>query len=453
MTEIKSDEFGTQIMHYKSDRSGEYFQDLTEGITQLGSDGFSPEGLTNFLTFRYPIFNMTMFKGWQRVPFGSSLKDGEFTTYWYPKFENRKIPFNKALLTAEELLIETIKKLTDSRKIAIMVSGGIDSSLIVAMVRKIYPNREIHTYSAGFYGDDEFEYSRDIAKLFNTIHKEVLLNKEDYIGHDSLLRPLIKHKGEPLHPNEIALAEAEKMAISDGCEIALCGEGADDIFGGYGQNLRMYINYQRDIPFLEFFLNNYRYFALEKRGEYINDEYLVDDVNLLNSVIDEDEMPDDIRNVVFYITQKFHTPGLITRGTNAMKFNGLELGFPYINMELVDFVNSLPFEYKLHWKSKKHEEEAANMNFREISENMDIPKYMLKIIAEKYLPYKIIYRKKYGFPVPFEKWFGDLKKWQLFPDIFKTKDIHELTGWEKFMLINLNTFLEVFDEFNSASCR
>lgn len=453
MAEIKSDEFGTRITYYKTNWMGDYFQSLPEGVAEFGSGGFSPEGITSFLTFRYPISNLTMFRDWQKIPCGSKLVNGKVTTYWYPRFENRQISFNKAMTVIEDLLVETIRKLSESRVIAIPMSGGIDSSLIVALARKIYPNKNIYTYSAGFHGDDEFEHSRIVAKLFNTIHKEVVLTKEDFIGSNSLLKPLIKRKGEPLHPNEIALAEAENTAKNDGCEIALCGEGGDDIFGGFGQNLRMYINYKKDTPFIEFFLNNYRYFTLEKRRKIVRDEYLVDDFSLLSSVINEDEVPDDLRNVVFYLTQKFHTPGLIIRGANAMRFNDLELGFPYINMELVNFVNSLPFEYKLHWKSKRHEGESTGMNFREISERLDIPKYILKKIAERYLPHQIIYRKKYGFPVPFDKWLGDLNKWSLNPEIFKTNDIHEFSGWEKFMLINLNTFLETFHEFDSISRR
>lgn len=444
---MKSSKFGEEITYYQEDNFKNNSKRLKDLLLDNGFKDFSPEGITSYFTFRYPIGDLTMFNGYKKVPYGSKIESRKIVNYWYPKFEERRISFKEAKERVEDLLIKSIKKLTKDKKIAILFSGGIDSSLIVAICRKIYPNKKIYTYSAGFYGEDEFEYSRLVVRKFNTLHKEKILSKEDYIGENSLLKPLIRQKSEPLHPNEIALAEVEKMAKEDGCEIAICGEGADDIFGGYGQNLRMYLNYKGDRPFFKFFLDNYRYFSLEDRKKIVKEKYLVDDFKLLNLFLDEKEMPVDIRNKVFYFIQKAHTPGLIIRGINAIRFNNLEPAFPYLNSELVNFVNSLPFKFKVHWKSKEHERKAQNINFREISEKMDIPKYILKKIAEKFLPYKIVYRKKYGFPVPFENWFKNLKKWPLNPEIFRTDDISNFNGWKKFMIINLNTFIEEFNKY------
>ena len=329
------------------------------------------------------------------------------------------------------------------------MSGGVDSSLIVALCRKLLPDVELFTYSAGFYGEDEFEYSRLVAQELDTNHKEKILYKEDYIGKNSLLIPLIKHKGEPLHPNEIALANIERIAKRDGCDIFLCGEGADDIFGGYGQNFRMYMNYKNIKPFFKFFLENYRYFTIEEKNFLLHSDYNIDDYEILMNVLNQNEIPKDIKNYVPYFTQKVHTIGLITRGYNAMSFNNLTPGFPFINMELVNFVNSIPFKYKVKWKDKNSKKQATGLNFREISEYLDIPKFILKKLAEKYLPNKIIYRPKYGFPVPFDLWFEELKEWDLHEEIFKSNDLSKLNGWKKFMIINLNTFFNEFIKYRN----
>lgn len=448
---MKSSKFGEEITYYQANNFKNNFKRLVNLISKNGFKNFNPKGITSYLTFRYPVGDLTMFNGYKKVPCGCKIENKKIITEWYPKFKEKKIFFEKAKKIVEELLIKSIKRLTKEKKFAILFSGGVDSSLIVALCRKIYPNRKIYTYSAGFYGDDEFEYSRLIVKKFNTYHKEKVLSQEDYIGENSLLRPLIRYKAEPLHPNEIALAEVEKIAKEDKCDVALCGEGGDDIFGGYGQNLRMYLNYteKEDKPFFKFFLDNYRYFSLEDSKKIIKEKYLVDDFKLLNSFLNKTEMPEDIRNKVFYFIQKVHTPGLIIRGSNAIRFNNLEFGFPYLDAELVNFVNSLPFGYKLYWKSKRHEKEAKNMYFRELSEKMDTPKYILKKVAEKYLPHKIIYRKKYGFSVPFDKWFKNLKEWSLSKEIFKTNNISQFNGWKKFMIINLNTFIEEFNKYKT----
>ena len=68
-------------------------------------------------------------------------------------------------------------------------------------------------------------------------------------------------------------------------------------------------------------------------------------------------------------------------------------------------------------------------------------------MAEEYLPREIIYRKKVGFPVPFELWFQNDKIWDLDEHVFRTKDISNLSGWKKFMVINLDTFIKIFNAY------
>lgn len=441
-TILKSSIFGEKLAYYNSTGTAISFPDSL--YVNPGDFSLSPQGITSFLSFRHPIGDWTMFNEIKKVPCGAEVKDGKQRYYWYPRFGRASVSLEEALDTIESLLLKAIKKIADNKAIAIPLSGGVDSSMVVALCRKLYPDRKIGTYSAGFYGDDEFEYARLVAKLFKTAHKERVLGREDYIGKNSLLKPLIRLKGAPLHPNEIALAAVEVMAKEDGYEIAICGEGSDDIFGGYGQNLRMYLNYDGRKPFFEYFLDNYRYIEKSVRSKMVREDYLCDDYKLLMKAMVDEEIPSDIENKVFYFIQKIHTPGLIIRGINAMNFAGLEPGFPYANNELVDFVNSLPFDYKVRWKSAEHKKMADGMYFRDITEKLDTPKFILKKLAEKYLPSQVIYRTKHGFPVPFDKWLGDIKVWPLNQEVFLSNDISSLKGWEKFMLINLNAFTEVF---------
>jgi asparagine synthetase B (glutamine-hydrolysing) len=444
MTEIKSSPFGSKIQYYYRNFD-KVSDDLTGLIKENGIDKFSPYGISSFFTFRFPIGDLTMFKDYFKIPSGSELINNKIKTYWYPQFESIDISLELAIKKVEELLLSSIKTLiAGKKKIGFAMSGGVDSSLIVALCRKLLPDANLYTYSAGFYGEDEFEYSRLVAEKLDTNHTEKILYKEDYIDKKSLLIPLIKHKGEPLHPNELALANIERLAKKERCDIFLCGEGADDIFGGYGQNFRMYLNYKKEEPFFKFFLDNYRYFTSKDKDLLLHKEYIINDYEILMKALNREEFPKSIKNYVPYFTQKVHTIGLITRGINAMTYNNLTPGFPFINMELVNFVNSLPFKYKVKWKDKESKKKAIDLNFREISENLDIPKFILKKISEKYLPKKVIYRPKYGFPVPFDLWFKKLNDWNLNEEIFKTTDISNLSGWKKFMIINLNTFINEF---------
>lgn len=438
---MKSDKFGENITYYKDDKIIK--NDIANFVKRNKFKSFSAEGITSYLTFRHPIHNLTMFSEYQKVPFGIKKNDEK----WFPKFGGCNDDLDIAQKKVENLLLDSIKKLTKGLdKIGVTISGGVDSSLIAAMVRKLYPDKKVYSYCAGFYGDDEFEYAKIVAIENNFIHKEIILGKDDFIGENSILADLIEFKGAPLHPNELPLAVLERQAKNDGMEIVLCGEGADDIFGGYGQNFRMYLDYDYKESFFKYFLNNYRYFSLDDR-KIIKDEYLVDDFELLLACMDVKEIDNNIENWAIYFTQRFHTPGLITRGANAMRFNEFPLGFPFIDNKLVDYVNSLPFEYKVAWISEKDKKVAQKSTFRDLSEKHDIPKMILKKVAEKYLNNQIIYRSKKGFPVPFDQWLSELKTWDMNKKVFKNNDISSFSGWKKFMLINLNTFIDIFENY------
>jgi len=422
-------------------------EDLGKTIRRDGFGTFTPEGITSYLSFRYPVLHHTMFEGYRTLDCGEVMHKGRIYAYWRPDLDTSiDVTEEEAIESVRRLLVRSVGRLIHGKKrIGITVSGGVDSSLITAIVKKEFPDREVHTYSIGFYGDDEFEYSDKVASLFSDSHNKFVLGKDDYIGENSLLRPLIERKCYPLHPNEIALAYGERKAREDGCEIVLCGEGADDIFGGYGINLRLYLDLQNsdDDDIVPFFMDRYRYFSLEEQRRFIRDEFLVDDLQFFRAVKDEASYPDDIHNEIFYFTQRLHTPGLIERGANALGLNGFGDGFPFIDPELVDYANSLPFDMKVHWKDG-HSDTTATMPAAELTEVLDTPKHVLKRVAEHYLPEGIIYRKKKGFPVPFDEWLGDLEELDLDPEFFRTNDVRGLSGWKKFMLINLDTFLRMF---------
>ncbi len=432
---------------YKEESSGLRAKNLFSLVAENGFDDFSAHGIASYFSFRHPILQYTMFNGISKYDAQpGSLIPSEV---WKPIFSDHTLGenlFEKAIIAkVEEKLLRAIEKLAGSKKrIGVTLSGGLDSSLILSMLRSMYPDAEILTYSIGFYGDDEFEYSRDAAARFSTRHWEKVLTAEDFIGKDSIMKPLIMRKCAPLHPNEIALALAERQAKRDACDVVFCGEGADDIFGGYGRNLRMYLRYLPSQDYCEFLLSRYRYFKRDDVAGLIRDEYLLDDAQLLKGIFEEAECPADARNRMLYFIQRIHTRGLIERGMNALGFAGCAPAIPFIEPEMVEYANSLPFDLHVKWKDGFSDAHFMGMDPTIISEKYDTPKYLLKKVAEAYLPHHIIYRPKHGFPVPFELWMRDLKTFELSNAIFKTSDISRMTGWQKFMIINLDCFIKSF---------
>ena len=83
---------------------------------------------------------------------------------------------------------------------------------------------------------------------------------------------------------------------------------------------------------------------------------------------------------------------------------------PFLDYKLIEFVyQHVPYSLKLKWIHSDSESNAEHLYSQEYSEKLDIPKYILKVISEKYLPKEIIYRKKMGFPVPLTTWFVNLE--------------------------------------------
>jgi len=107
----------------------------------------------------------------------------------------------------------------------------------------------------------------------------------------------------------------------------------------------------------------------------------------------------------------------------------------------VEYVNSLPFNFKVH----RHEIIDTKIHYKKIADQYTIPKYILKKIAESHLPDEIVYRKKVGFPMPFDDIImRDIKEWDFDEEIFLSTDISSFNGWKKFMLINLDTFIKEY---------
>ena len=428
--------FGLENEFYKVGLESS-FSDLSRAVCESGFDDFSPEGVTSFLSFRYPILHHTMFAGFKR----SDEYRGLESTLSFG--QGRYTSMQQAKVIAEFLLLQAIeKKVANARRIGIALSGGLDSSLIVAMCRALYPHREIYTYSIGFYGDDEFKYARKVAKKFATKHYEKTLGYKEFFGDDSWLKALIKQKAAPLHPNELPLAYAQAQARKDCCDVVLCGEGADDVFGGYSHNLMLYASYVGEPQeFYAYILEHYRYFSYSTMRSLIHDKYIADDTAMIAPIF-RSNAPKDLRDYMLYFIQALHTRGLIERGANALRFYGFNDGFVFLDSSLIDFVNNLPFSYKLHTKAPV---QIPIKDYKSFSDTHCESKFLLKKIAKSYLPSSIITREKKGFPVPFALW--DKQKAfdiQVDSSVFKSDDLSCCNAWEKFMIYNLNAFVEVF---------
>lgn len=400
------------------------------------------KAISSYLSYRYVIGGGTLFRninqllpGWFIKVKGDEIIKKE---YWDIKLSARKKDFGEKyyLRKIRGLVTEATKRrMISDVPLGAYLSGGLDSSIIVAIMSKL-GNERFKTFTIGFEeeGFNEFEYSKKVAEKCDVDHKEILLSCKDYI---KTLKKLIRYKDLPLSvPNEVPIYLMSKELKKD-ITVVLSGEGADEIFGGYGRLFRSPFDYKRlnaieKLPSfikkslfkdltqkyknknfnneLEHFLHLYSYFPLEEKKFLFNEE--------MNALIDNDENLKFIFNKYFnkcpkmdyydkilYTFEKLHLPGLLGRIDNATMATSVEARPPFVDHELVEFMFSVPFKYKIKWRSLLSKIKSLTKTSDDISENLDITKYSLKKSFSSYLPKIILKRKKQGFPVPLDNWF------------------------------------------------
>lgn len=320
------------------------------------------------------------------------------------------------LIRTESLLSEAVKKrLVGDVEIAALLSGGIDSSLIVAKMAS-HSSRPVKTYSVGFEEDDfnELHYARYVARKFGTDHTELVLRP------DSLLKAseLIGEFGEPFGDASMLPTYWISKAVGRNQKVVLGGDGGDELFGGYHSYYfaRKFDHFKRFHVFL----------PLAKLAHRANPSYRT---TLLKDVLEQARnpnyellwrkmafSPDELKMLsneeAFYnalanehraIWEAF-TPGsendvinvmeasLKTRLVNdylvkvdrATMYASLEMRTPFLDKDLFEFTSTLP---------------PAQLFYR------DDPKSILKDIATKYFSHEFAYRNKMGFSAPVGDWF------------------------------------------------
>lgn len=484
---IARDRLGIKPLYYYIKNKRLIFASEIKAILQFPNieRKLNKQGFLDYLSYRYALGDSTLFSDIYSLNPGYCLiadhnQEPKFVQYWdLPIVADKKDPGEKEVLeTVEKLLISTVKShMISDVPVGAYLSGGLDSSLLVALMSKI-TNKKIKTFSIGFKEDgfNEFQYSREVADLYQTEHKEILLDSQNYID---LLAEVIKFKDEPLSiPNEVALYVLSKELKKD-ITVVLSGEGADELFGGYGRIFRSGDDFEKmemlkDPSFLseqdrkilqkniqekygdfskysnlDHFLSQYNYFNVQQKESLLNkDVFNGRETNLLNakyfgSFLNKLQLLPVVERYM-YLFQKIHLLGPMRRLDANTMSESVEARVPFVDHKLVEYVSALPLKYKFSWKSATAEKEAFLLNSDQISEKYDVTKSVLRKIAEKYLPVSITERKKVGFPVPLDDWFkGDFKKY--------AQELLLSTDARSRVLYNQNFLIECLNQDNNST--
>lgn len=446
---IVRDRLGIKPLYYFCNDSKVIFSSEIKSILQLGKieKKLNMNAVSSYLSFRYPILNDTFFEKIYSLAPAHYMKISnqkiETIEYWNirHKFQEQQNDKGESYYTEKlrEILESSIKyRMIADVPIGSFLSGGVDSSIITAVMAKnsVTP---INTFTIGFNdeGFNEFEYAKIVAKKYTTNHHEISLSNKEYIF---TMEHLIGYKDAPLSvPNEVPLY-LMSQELKKYIKVVLSGEGADEIFGGYGRIFRSPYDYERIQNLdnlnlsekeknelvenlakkylgqnfateIEHFLNVYSYTSLSDQKELINQNIDLDSIEKL--FIEKflgyfEEIKDEsYSNKLMYVFEKIHLVGLLHRMDVATMASSIEARVPFVDHRLVEFAFTIPFKYKLKWIGEQEKNSSKIFSSDQISEIYDIPKYILKKAYEDLLPHEILYRKKIGFPVPLNNMMGE----------------------------------------------
>ena len=318
------------------------------------------------------------------------------------------------------------------------LSGGIDSSIITALMQKNSMN-PINTFSIGFYDKsfNEAQYAKEVANFLGTNHIEHYVSPDEAY---EVIPDLGRIYDEPFaDPSQIPTYLVSKIAKQN-VTVALSGDGGDELFGGYNRHvfLKMWESFEV-LPYQMRKLagkllnagQNIKLFNILESADLIN--FLPNNLNdkvskISNRLIDIKDSKELIKslskidnsyqtaineNLIAENTEAFHNfetyPGsLMEKMTylDAMKYlpddilvkvdrasmaNSLETRAPFLDYELVNFAFGLPEDLRVRNRNSK---------------------WILKQALYKFVPRELIDRPKMGFGVPVGSWInGPLKNW------------------------------------------
>jgi asparagine synthase (glutamine-hydrolysing) len=196
--------------------------------------------LNSYLTYGYVPREMCILKDIQKLPQGHAMtfeiarQKLQVWKYWeLPSFQGTLVSNDEEILEElESRLKESIKnQLIADVPVGVLLSGGLDSSLITAIASKM-SSEQIKTFTVTFPGQSVFNeatYARKISDYFGTEHRELVAEKQSV----DLLPRLAAQFDEPLGDSSLVPTYLVSKLIREHATVALGGDGGDELFGGY----------------------------------------------------------------------------------------------------------------------------------------------------------------------------------------------------------------------------
>ncbi len=380
----------------------------------------SKKSLYYYLLFQYVPTPYSIFENTWKLPPGHylTLKEGkevEVKKYW-DVLEKRKGVKNKNtqeyVEELENLIQNSVKyRLISDVPVGAFLSGGTDSSLIVASMTQLAD--KVETFTIGFDEKryNEAPFAKKVAIYLGTKHHELYVKEEDIFPH---IRELPKYYDEPFgDSSSLPTYLVSRLAKESGVKVVLSGDGGDELFCGYNRYVCMdrtsrllflpkiiregfspllgripHLKLRRISQILQYkeplqmYLSIIDMWSEKELENLMGENYSYEELPFSQVYKRINHLPllEKLPLLDFYT---YLPEDILTKVDRASMAMSLEVRIPLLDYRIAEFVYSLPL----------------NLRYRR-----GIRKYLLKKVLYKHLPAKIFRRPKQGFGIPLDEW-------------------------------------------------
>lgn len=425
------DHLGKKPLYYSSLGGGLSFASTLPALLDLleTTPPVSHSAVLDYLTYLCIPAPQSIFTDIYKLPPAHRLefclgKAPTLYRYWEPDFTHPENQLATDWVDRTEVALKAAirDRLVADVPVGAFLSGGIDSSLIVAIAASL-TDQPLRTISIGFAEQafNELPYARQIADIYETDHTEYLLTPDAA----AVLPNLVFQYGEPFADHAALPTYYAAQAARKTVKVVLTGDGGDELFAGYRhipavklaqwlhwlppalketlaaslyqleqQGVRGIRKWRWVIEYMRGDLGNYRFDPVGGRtwrpyrqallGPALSEQCLPDPGDVLYQSLWQTSNLNQWSDRALWIDLLTVLPDLLlTKLDVATMAHGLEARSPLLDLRLVELSNKIPADRKIqHWQSKS----------------------LLKHLAQKYLPREVIHRSKQGFSLPTSDW-------------------------------------------------
>ncbi|MFD1464613.1 asparagine synthase (glutamine-hydrolyzing) [Lapidilactobacillus mulanensis] len=417
------DHFGIKPLHYAEKDGNVYFASEKKAIVKLLDDRrVDDQTLQQYLTYQYAPDPDTFTPSIKKIPAGHYfIKEPgqacQVKRYYQPIFAPQThVDENKLIDKVTNVLRDSVAKhMRADVTVGSFLSGGVDSSIIVALARELSPN--IKTFSVGFEreGYSEIDVAKETAERLDVENISKVITAQEFIDEfPNFVYAMDDPLADPAAVPQFFLAKLARKY----CKVALTGEGADELFGGYTiynepNSLKMFEKFPHSLnqmlnhlakalpegvkgksflergttPLEQRFVGNAKIFLEPEKKRLLTHYHPELPYTLITKALYEaDKNLDPITRMEDIDMNTWLIGDLLLNADRTTMAASLELRTPFIDKEVFKVASEIPADLKIAHHTTK---------------------YILRKAAESFTPDNVLYRKKLGFPVPIRFWLMD----------------------------------------------